>query len=81
MSIMRITYDGNADAAYIYLIDRIGQGEVAKTSVAGHGSPALNSINLDFDADGRLLGIEVLGAGRALKEETLQGAERIDRRR
>jgi len=76
---MRITYDGEADAAYVYLVDRIEQGGVARTSVAGHGSPALDSINLDFDADGRLLGIEVLGAGRVLREETLRGAERLDR--
>ena len=73
-----MTHDGDADAAYIYLVDRIGRGEVARTSVAGHGSPVLDSVNLDFDADGRLLGIEVLGAGRALREETLQGAERLD---
>lgn len=75
---MRITYDGDADAAYVYLVDRIEAGEVARTCVAGRDSSALDSINLDFDAHGRLLGIEVLGAGRILRDATLRSAERLD---
>jgi len=31
-------------------------------------------INLDFDADGRLLGIEVLDASKKLAQELLNGA-------
>ncbi len=70
---VRVTYDGLADAAYVYLV-AIGPGEVA-TTVAGEGDAA--SVNLDFDRDGRLLGIEVLGASRWLPGDVIEQAERI----
>jgi len=69
---MKITYDDTADAAYIYLADEIEPGAVAKTyccdpqEVNGH-------INLDFDADGRLIGIEVLDASKRLPELVIKG--------
>ncbi|GAA3524163.1 hypothetical protein GCM10022234_20880 [Aeromicrobium panaciterrae] len=58
---LKITFDPDVNAAYIYLVDEIGFGEAAKTyscdplEVGG-------MINLDFDSNGRLLGIEVLDA-------------------
>ena len=50
---MRITHDKEADAAYIYLKD-IGEGEVAETIVLS------DSVNIDVDAKGNTLGIELL---------------------
>ena len=64
---MKITYDRSVDAAYIYLTSGIGAGGVAKTYCCDplevHGQ-----IHLDFDNQGRLVGIEVLGASRLLPE-------------
>lgn len=50
------TYDPEADAAYV----RIGRGKVAETREVTPG------VLLDYDAKGRLLGVELLTASRAL---------------
>jgi uncharacterized protein YuzE len=73
---MRVTHDAEADAAYVYLVDEIGRGEVAKSHVA---DIALENaaLTVDFDSNGRVLGIEVLGASRVLRPETIQAAEDI----
>lgn len=68
-----MTYDGSADAAYIHLVP-IKPGGVATTVM---GEEEAGSVNLDFDRDGRLLGIEVLGASRWLPGEVIKQAERI----
>jgi len=76
---MEVRWDKEADAAYISLIpskDRtVG---MAYTSVPLDAEaldpdvPALNSLILDFDRDGRLIGIEVLGHPEAvLRDATL----------
>ena len=62
---MRVTYDKSTDAAYIYLTDNIGAGGVAKTYCCDP-LEVNGQINLDFDHEGRLVGIEVLGASRRL---------------
>jgi uncharacterized protein YuzE len=63
----RLTYDDKADAAYLYLKEGTEPGE-ATTSVPVQlpSGVGLGSITLDFDDDGRLIGIEVLGASRLL---------------
>ena len=71
---MRITYDQEADAAYIYLVP-ISPGGVARTYTCDPNE-VKGMINLDFDRDGRLLGIEVLDASRSLPGAVLDGAER-----
>jgi len=38
------------------------------------------ALTVDFDAAGRILGIEVLGASRVLRPETIQAAEDITTR-
>jgi uncharacterized protein YuzE len=70
---MRVTYDGSVDAAYIYLVP-IQAGDVDATVT---GEDEAGSVNLDFDRDGRLLGIEVLAASRWLPREVIERAERI----
>jgi uncharacterized protein YuzE len=57
---MRMTYDGDADAAYL-VIERPGGGDIV----------------LDFDADGRLLGVEVIGATGLLRPAAVAAAIRI----
>ncbi|MDE2039088.1 MAG: DUF2283 domain-containing protein [Elusimicrobia bacterium] len=65
---MRIAYDAGSGAAYIYLKE-IGPNEVART-IAGEGEAT--GIQLDFDAGGRLIGIEVLDAAARLPREALR---------
>jgi uncharacterized protein YuzE len=68
---IELRYDVVADAAYIYLKQRIESGEVAETIPADVSAqtPVAGGVNLDFDEAGRLLGIEILGAGHILGEE------------
>ena len=72
---VKVTYDASVNAAKIYLVP-IGPGEVADTFECGDDVPG-GSIYLDFNKDGRLLGIEVLRARETLPEEVLEQAERI----
>lgn len=70
---MRIDYDPEANAAYIYLSEDRYAGVAAKTypcdPIAVGGM-----INLDFDTDGRLIGVEVMDADKKLAPETLVAA-------
>jgi uncharacterized protein YuzE len=68
---MRITYDPTANAAYIYLVE-IRSGGVARTYPCDPQEVG-GMINLDFDSDGRLLGIEVLDASKKLPLGLLSG--------
>lgn len=80
---MRVTYDREADAAYLYLVDRIGAGGVARTEsvdLAPDAHTLEEDVNLDLDAEGRLIGVEVLAASARLSPELLRAAQRIDRR-
>ncbi|AWT41074.1 MULTISPECIES: DUF2283 domain-containing protein [Streptomyces] len=70
---MRIEYDASADMAYIYLVDTIGPGEAVR-QVPAEDHTAI----LDYDSDGRLLGIELFSARRRLHPTLLSTAERID---
>jgi len=64
---MRITFDKDADAVYIYFKD-IYQGEVKNTI-------SLNdSVNVDLGKDGKTLGIEILNASKNLPSDTLKSA-------
>ena len=72
---MRVEFDRSSNAAYIYL-KSIGQGEAVRQHEVDDPDTR-GMIVLDFDKDGRLIGIEVLDATRALPEEVLRGAERI----
>ena len=52
-----MTYDSDADAAYVYLRpSTVVEPSVATTVTANA------DINLDFDREGRLVGVEILGA-------------------
>ena len=73
---MKLTYDPDANAAFIYLVDQIGHGEVL------HSEPCDvelqdASVILDFGVGDVLLGIEILGARRLLSPSVIAEAERI----
>ena len=62
---MKITFDKEADAAYIYFKEILA-GESVSTI------PLNESINIDLDKDGKMLGMEVLDASKNLPANTLQ---------
>jgi uncharacterized protein YuzE len=67
--ILRLTYDPDADAAYVSL----QPGTVIQPSVAT--TVTVNaSINLDFDSEGHLIGVEVLAARTLLRPDLLAQA-------
>ncbi|MFI7401669.1 DUF2283 domain-containing protein [Streptomyces sp. NPDC049541] len=77
MADVRVTYDGQADAAYISFAEPGSEPAVARmypcdpVEVGG-------MINLDFDEDGRLIGVEVLAARSKVPQSLLDQAMRLD---
>jgi uncharacterized protein YuzE len=70
---IKVTYDKEVDAAYVYLVE-IGPGEVVKTYPC-NPLEVNGEINLDFNKDGQLTGIEVLDASKKLPKDILEHAE------
>lgn len=68
---MKFEYDKDADATYIYLEDSIADGEVNKTIELN------DNIILDFDKNGKLLGVEILNASKLLNKKSLLEAQSI----
>lgn len=56
---MKFEYDQEVDVAYIYLVGAIKKGEVKDTIELNE------NIILDFDAKGKLLGVEILNAKKS----------------
>ena len=72
---MRITYDRDANAAYIYVTDRTldtGRDTIIAPAPAGTTATAI----LDWK-DGRLVGVEILDADQTLHQDRLDEAENI----
>ena len=72
-----MTYDAAADAAYVYLVDSIAPGGVTQTSFPGIELDAA-LITVDLDADGKVHGIEFLGASRTLPLTTSSSVRRAE---
>jgi len=67
---MRIEYDRDVDAAYIYFQDDIAAGGASRTISVD--PQAINGmVNLDLDDDGRIVGLEVLDASKLLPQQLL----------
>ncbi len=60
---MNVRYDPKADAAYIYLTDK--KGKVAVTKELS------DEVLVDYDSEGRPLGIEILGVKDRVPSKTL----------
>jgi uncharacterized protein YuzE len=77
-SVMRTTFSPDDNTAYIYLTTPGDGHTVSHTEPLivdlPSGSRAL--VNLDFDAQGHLIGIEVEGATATLPQNVLDAAER-----
>ena len=72
---MRMTFDSHVDAAYLAVEHHIRAGAAVENVVverAGRGD-----IVLDFDAEGRLLGVEIIGASALLSPAVLAAADPI----
>jgi uncharacterized protein YuzE len=66
---LRVTYDPQVDASYVYLVgDAHRDGPVRQV-------PAVDGVSFDLDASGRIVGVEVLDASRLLRPETIEQAE------
>ena len=70
---MQTTYDPEADAAYIMLVPEIADGRSVRNEEI---QTAGGSVILDFDVDGVLLGVEVLGASAVLDPALIASAVR-----
>lgn len=66
---LRVTYDAEANAAYIYFVQDIEPGGVAKVVPFDPSDGVM--VNLDLDADGRILGLEVSAARTLLSPKLL----------
>lgn len=70
---MKIEYDKDVDAAYIYLSYPIRSGESKKTKEFD------GRFIFDFDDKDKLLGIEVLSASKVLDKKLLSGAIQLSK--
>lgn len=67
---VRVTYDKQVDAAYIYFAESIGVNGVART-ISLDPQDIRGMVNIDLDHEGRLVGVEVLGARTLLPPEII----------
>lgn len=68
---MKFEYDKDIDAAYIYIDYPIEDGEAKNTIELNE------NIILDFDENGRLLGIEILNASKVLSENAIRETQSL----
>jgi len=66
---MKIKYDKKIDAAYIYLNNKKTK---VNSTYCCDPSEINGEINLDFDSDGKLIGIEIQDASKKLNIELLK---------
>ena len=66
---MKIEYDKEVDAAYIYLKTTIKDGEVKETIELN------DNIVLDLEEKGKIIGIEILEASKVLNKKALIEAQ------
>jgi uncharacterized protein YuzE len=73
---VKVTYDREVDAAYIYVAERIAPGGVKRTYACDPSETGM-ILNIDFDEKGVILGIEVLAASYHLPKEVLANAHEL----
>lgn len=71
---MRLTYDSRANCADAYIAPEVATGEAVEQVVVERKG---GTVVLDFSDDGRLLGVELIGAKALLGAAALSTAERI----
>ena len=68
---MKVTYDKSVDAAYISLKSDDDQSRFGFTYCCDPNEVG-GQVHLDFDEDGRLIGVEVLNASKKLPSYLLK---------
>ncbi|MET0493604.1 MAG: DUF2283 domain-containing protein [Actinoplanes sp.] len=69
------TYDSDADAAYIYFDHPIPAGDAVQVMPF---EPEHGMFNLDLNADGHVLGLEIIGARKHLPPALMQAVLAYD---
>ncbi|MFG2794629.1 DUF2283 domain-containing protein [Streptomyces sp. NPDC048419] len=77
MADVTVAYDKTADAAYVHFVPPRARAKSARMHPCDPVEVG-GMINLDFDEQGRLIGIEVLAASSKLPKWLLESAERLD---
>ncbi|MFJ4999114.1 DUF2283 domain-containing protein [Microbacterium sp. NPDC088619] len=67
-----LRYDSEVDAAYATIGRPIRPGEASRQVPVPLPDDLQGELILDFDRDGHLLGVEILGAARLLRAEDLR---------
>lgn len=76
---LRLTYDATANAAYLALGASHEASKGGRTIPIGLGGAEHDvDVLLDIDANGVLIGVEVLGARTRLAPDVLAAAHRLD---
>ncbi|MFC4853017.1 DUF2283 domain-containing protein [Actinophytocola glycyrrhizae] len=75
MTDIQVTYDEAANAAYIYFDPGPPGAKVAHMYSCDPIEAGM--INIDFDEDGRIIGVEVLAADAKLPQSLIDQAQRI----
>ena len=65
---MKLEYDKEVDAAYIYIDEEVKNKKATKTIELD------DNIIIDFDNKGKLIGVEILDASKVLNKEVLHEA-------
>lgn len=68
---IKIEYNKDADAAYIYFKEIVSGGVVQTISLN-------ESVNIDLDKDGKTLGIEIIDASKNLPTNTIKSVTMIN---
>jgi uncharacterized protein YuzE len=71
---MRLSYDAEVDVATVYLLDEIGPGGAPNSAICDLEADG-GSVILLLSGEGKLVGIEVLGATKLLPPALLGPAE------
>ncbi|MBI4451864.1 DUF2283 domain-containing protein [Candidatus Woesearchaeota archaeon] len=66
---MKLEYDKDADAAYLYMQYPVKEGAAKKTIQLN------DNIILDFDENNKLLGVEILDASKVLNKKVILEAQ------
>ncbi|MCT1479382.1 DUF2283 domain-containing protein [Microbacterium sp. p3-SID336] len=74
---MHVRYDPEVDAAYLTVGREVQAGEAVAQVSEIRNPHGVGEIILDFDADGHLVGVEVLQASKLLRSDDLDRAQRI----
>ena len=74
---MKMTYDSEADAAYITFGNDIEPKESAQQVSLIETPNGQTQVTIDVDSEGYILGIEILSASLGLREDVLNEAHNL----